>query len=756
MPIFRRVNDLFLHDHHEGAAPGVISRAWGPVQAASPAEADALAVRPGDGADTVTGTTGADGLAGAGGADVISGGGGNDILYGFGPADRDPNSGAIVAERVAEGLERPLFAVSPPGDPDRLFIVEQHSGRILILDTVTGQIEPTPFLDLPEREIRTGGEQGLLGLAFHPDYEANGKFYVFLTNIEGTIEVREYTRSADPDVANTTHKLVLSIPHPDFANHNGGWMDFGPDGYLYIAVGDGGGVGDPDNSAQDLNSLLGKMLRIDVDGDDFPGDATRNYAIPEDNPFVGEAGADEVWAYGLRNPWRCSFDPVTGDLYIADVGQGAREEINFVPAGSPGGLNFGWHVREGDLPYDTNTPGNPAPTDPSLVDPVAVYPHVNGPTGGRSITGGYAYYGPGGAQGQYFFADYVNNNIWTISVDAAGNVVDFTNRNGQIQTDEGVINQVNSFAVDGQGRLYVIGLDGEIFRLTPTTAAADGADQISGGDGNDRIYGGAGNDTLNGDGGADVMWGGIQNDSLNGAAGNDTLEGGAGADVLAGGADADIASYAGAAGAVGLNLASGVHTGDAAGDTFSGIEEFRLSAHGDSFVGGAGADKARGMNGADGLDGAGGSDLLYGGAGGDTLLGGDANDRLYGEAGADTLDGGDGDDLIYAGLDADSLAGGAGRDRLIGERGDDSYTGGAGADHFWMRGAAFGADVVLDFEDGIDRIRVSGVSGVNDYSDLTVSTNGDGWAVVQFPDGSSVTLTGVVEAQVGAADFFWG
>lgn len=465
------------HSHDAGrAAPGWLDRDWGPAwRPAGLLETDAApastTARPGNGADIVVGTALADGLAGGGGPDVISGGAGDDILYGFGPADRDPQSGGIQAERVAEGLARPLFAASPPGDPDRLFVVEQHTGRIVILDTVSGQLGPTPFLDLPAREIRTGGEQGLLGLAFHPDYESNGRFYVFLTNIEGTIEVREYLRSSDPDVAEPGYTLVLSIPHPDFANHNGGWMGFGPDGRLYIAVGDGGGVGDPDNSAQDLDSLLGKMLRIDVDGDDFPDDPGRNYAIPPDNPFVGRAGADEVWAYGLRNPWRCSFDPVTGDLYIADVGQGAREELNVVPSGGPGGYNFGWHVREGDRDYDTDTPGNPSPSDPSLVEPLLVYPHVSGPDGGRSITGGYVYHGPGGAQGQYFFADFVNNNIWTASVGPDGEALGFTNRNGQIVTDQGVVDQVTSFAVDGHGRLYAIGLDGEIFRLTPSVAA---------------------------------------------------------------------------------------------------------------------------------------------------------------------------------------------------------------------------------------------------------------------------------------------
>jgi glucose/arabinose dehydrogenase len=273
--------------------------------------------------------------------------------------------------RVATGLSRPAFVTSPPGDYERAFIVEQHTGRIKILNLDDNSLNGTPFLDIDG--LATGNEQGLLGLAFHPNYAANGYFYVNLTVTGGTTEIRRYQVSADPDIADASSQTLVMTYGQPFSNHNGGWMGFGPDGYLYISAGDGGSGNDPGNRAQDItDQLLGKLLRIDVDGDEFPGDPNANYAVPPTNPFVGATGDDEIWAFGLRNPWRCSFDGLTGDLYIADVGQGAWEEIDFQSAASAGGENYGWRCMEGstapamDPPWScpsTNTRTAAVPSD---------------------------------------------------------------------------------------------------------------------------------------------------------------------------------------------------------------------------------------------------------------------------------------------------------------------------------------------------------------------------------------------------------
>ncbi len=289
---------------------------------------------------------------------------------------------------------------------------------------------------------------------------------------------------------------MLGYDQP-FSNHNGGWMGFGPDGFLYIASGDGGSGGDPQNNAQNLNSLLGKILRIDVNSDSFPTDPNRNYAIPAGNPFAGAtAGADEVWLYGLRNPWRASFDSVTGDLWIGDVGQGAREEVDRIPAGV-GGLNLGWRFKEGLLPYTGQAPGG-------LTDPILDYGRTTPLFNGFSITGGYVYRGPGGANGLYVFGDFVTGNLWTVSY-ANSQAQDFINRNAQLAVSGGDFDQIASFAVDGTGRLYMIGLDGDIHRLTPGTTAGDGMDYLRGEDGNDQIHGGFGFDDVHGNAGNDTV-----------------------------------------------------------------------------------------------------------------------------------------------------------------------------------------------------------------------------------------------------------
>ncbi len=392
---------------------------------------------------------------------------------------------------------------------------------------------------MPDASLSAEGEQGLLGLAFHPDYASNGRAFVALTRANGDFEIRAYTRSAanpnrlDPASADT---ILLLDKDNGQANHNGGWIDFGPDGNLYVGIGDEGGSGDPTNNAQNVNSLWGKMLRLDVDGDDFAGNPSRDYAIPDDNPFAGTAGLDEIWALGLRNPWRNAFDRATGDLYIADVGQSAREEINFQPAGQ-GGANYGWKVLEGELVYDPSVPGNPPPDSPALTAPVATYGHDA--SGGFAVVGGYVYRGQSeGMQGRYVYADFVSDQLWSLRI-VGGRAVDVTNHTAQVVG--GTLDGITSFAEDGRGNLYAIGIGGTVTRLDFGAGAGDGADSLSGGIGNDSVYGGAGSDTLDGGLGADQLYGGAQADLLRGGQGSDQLRGGGSSDTFVfgrgGGAD---------------------------------------------------------------------------------------------------------------------------------------------------------------------------------------------------------------------------
>lgn len=495
------------------------------------------------GRDTLFAGAGNDIMSGGAGRDSLYGGAGDDVLYGFGPSDAIAGSGDIRATRIAAGYDQPVFVTSAPGQPDQLYVVEK-GGQIEILNVLTGAKLATPFLTIAPAGIASSGEQGLLSVAFDPDYATNGRFFVFVTNDNGDLEVRRYDRSAgNANLADASSgDVILTIPHPVNANHNGGWMGFGPDGYLYISTGDGGSGGDPPNNAQNINVLLGKMLRIDVSTDAFPTDPGRDYAIPTDNPFASSAGADEIWSFGLRNAWRPSFDRVTGDLYIADVGQGNREEVNFQPANSPGGVNYGWAIREGTQPYDPSRPGGPGP----LTGPVIDYPHTSDGTGGFSVTGGYVYRGTeGGMQGNYLYADFVSNQIWSFRM-VNGVALDAINRTAQLVQVGGTVDSIASFGEDGRGRLYIVGLDGEIFRLTPQTGAGDGADVLSGGAGNDRILGGAGDDALYGGADNDFLFGGSQNDILYGGTGRDLLSGGTGADqfVFTAVADSPLGSAA--------------------------------------------------------------------------------------------------------------------------------------------------------------------------------------------------------------------
>ena len=367
--------------------------------------------------------------------------------------------------------------------------------------------------------LADGNEQGLLGLAFHPDYAENRRFFVFLTRADGDVEVRAYRRAAgDPDRAvAASGDTILRIDKDNGAgNHNGGWIGFGPDGLLHVAVGDEGLAGDPSNNAQDRGELWGKILRIDVDGDDFAGGA-RDYAIPDDNPFVGRAGRDEVWALGLRNPWRASFDRETGDFWLGDVGQDAREEIDVVRAGRPGGTNFGWKVKEGERVFDDGVAGNPPPDSPALTDPLVTYRH--GPGGGFAVVGGYVHRGEDeGMQGRYLYADFVSGGLWSLRL-VGNRAVDVTDHRAQLVGAE--FAGVTSFAEDARGNLYAVGIDGTVSRLRFREGSGDGADRIAGGAGDDRLFGGAGDDALMGGRGRDRLDGGGQDDRLAGGRGAD-------------------------------------------------------------------------------------------------------------------------------------------------------------------------------------------------------------------------------------------
>ncbi|WP_425408663.1 PQQ-dependent sugar dehydrogenase [Hyphococcus sp.] len=370
----------------------------------------------------------------------------------------------FAVRRVTAAASAPLSLVGRTGGD---VLVGERNGVIRILDPATGVFNTTAFLDI-SASVGAAGEGGLLGLALAPDYDASGIFYVHFTNAVGDTEIRRYTRSAgDPDRADAASgDVILTVAQPD-TNHNGGWIDFGQDGLLYISLGDGGGAGDPFGNGQDQNTLLGTILRIDPASDDFPGDAERDYSIPADNPFAGGGGAPEIWAYGLRNPFRASFDRDTGDLYIGDVGQNAREEIDRIEAGD-GGLNFGWPVREGTQNYT-------GPDDPAFTPPIAEYSHGSGEREGGSITGGFVYRGPATAlQGHYIFADFISDNIWSFPLDAVMQDATLSSESFLIQNsafapDAGSLSDIVGFGEDTAGNLYILTITGSIFVIEPTS-----------------------------------------------------------------------------------------------------------------------------------------------------------------------------------------------------------------------------------------------------------------------------------------------
>jgi glucose/arabinose dehydrogenase len=350
----------------------------------------------------------------------------------------------VALQQVAEGLAFPLYLTAPPGDP-RLFVVEKGGAIRIIRD---GVLLTTPFLDI-HAQVSTGGEQGLLGLAFDPAYATNGRFIVHYTDPAGDTRLSAFQVSADPDRAEPgSERVILTVDQP-FPNHNGGQIAFGPDGFLYLGLGDGGSEGDPNGTGQRLDDLLGNILRLSL--------SPTGYTVPPDNPFVGRSGArGEVWSYGLRNPWRFSFDRLTGDLYIGDVGQDRLEEIDVAPASAGGGrgANYGWKVMEGRSCYAASgcdTTG--------LTLPVLQYDHSQG----CSVTGGYVYRGAAipALQGHYFYADYCR-----------GFVRSFRLVNGAAAEPAGWPTlspgaAIPSFGEDAAGELYVLSADGRVLKIVP-------------------------------------------------------------------------------------------------------------------------------------------------------------------------------------------------------------------------------------------------------------------------------------------------
>ncbi len=339
-----------------------------------------------------------------------------------------PDTDQYSWQIVTSGLERPIDL--QPDGTGRLWVVEKL-GHIHILQN--GQLIEPPLLNIDDRVNNGGNEMGLLGLALHPNFLQNGFFYVNYTGAGGDTFISRFTASGD--TADPNSELILLRVTQPYPNHNGGTLNFGPDGYLYAGLGDGGSGGDPHGNGQSLNTLLGKILRLDVD-------SAEPYAIPADNPF-----GNEIWAYGLRNPWRMSFDSQTGDLFIGDVGQGDWEEIDFIPAGSRGGENFGWDHREGAHNFEG---GGPA----GMIDPIAEYSHSEG---GCSVTGGYVYRGAMTEwTGIYLYGDYCTGFVWGLI------------RSGEAWQDQLLFDtdfNINSFGQDENGEVYIVTDGGNVYKL---------------------------------------------------------------------------------------------------------------------------------------------------------------------------------------------------------------------------------------------------------------------------------------------------
>lgn len=356
---------------------------------------------------------------------------------------------------LASDFKEPVWAEAPRGVKDQLWVIEK-AGIIQILDRENGS--KREFLDIRDRIKIKMNEQGLLGMAFSRDYLSSGRFYVYYTNLKGNSEIVRFTAHGKgmSECEASSGELLFSF-HQNARNHNGGWIGFGPDSYLYIGTGDGGSGNDPKGHGQDLSTYLGKLLRIDVS-------PKQGYKIPADNPFRKTPQAKpEIYAYGLRNPWRCSWDRKTGDFYIADVGQNHWEEINFMPAGKGRGANYGWRLREGMVATPKKDVGGELPK--GAIDPIYVYKHGGGDMEGISVTGGYVYRGPiKSLQGKYFFADYGNPRIWSFEVEN-GKMNNFEDWTDRFESESGRIGAISSFGEDDEGNLLIISLGGAIHQV---------------------------------------------------------------------------------------------------------------------------------------------------------------------------------------------------------------------------------------------------------------------------------------------------
>lgn len=364
--------------------------------------------------------------------------------------------GQLATELLAKGFERPVWAGAPRSVNDKLWVMEQ-AGTVWIVDLKTGKRSEKPFLKINDEVSRKGNEQGLLGLAFAPDFDKSGKYYVNYNEKDGDTLIVRFISKDGLTTDEGSAETILEYDQP-FANHNGGWLEFGPDGFLYIATGDGGSGNDPKNLAQDMTSPLGKILRLDVSGD-------KGYKVPATNPYQKEKDVHPlIVASGLRNPWRCSFDRKTGDFWIADVGQNAWEEINVINLKELSKKNFGWRLREGDVVTPNKSVGGEAPSN--HVEPVYVYKHGNGPKEGLSVTGGYVYRGTEipGFEGRYLFADYQNPRIWSF-VMKGGKADDFKDHTSELQPEGGRINLISAFAEDASGEHYLVDHSGAVYRI---------------------------------------------------------------------------------------------------------------------------------------------------------------------------------------------------------------------------------------------------------------------------------------------------
>ncbi|QRM29538.1 PQQ-dependent sugar dehydrogenase [Microvirga sp. VF16] len=607
-------------------------------------------------------------------SNVLRGTDAADVIYGFTAHSQATSIQATkLASYTLESLElpRPLVIASTPNDPDHLFIAD-HTGIVKVLDLNSNQTLTSPFLDLTA-EVATAGEQGLLGFVFDPNHAENGYVYLYMSTRSKDVEIRRYTVAADnplkidPD----SKHVVKKIDFPDSGSgirHRGGWIGFGPDGYLYVSIGDA----ENGANAQRLDNPFGKVLRLDVSGDGFPGDPGRNYIAPSDNPtaiagIAGDASGTGIYAAGLRNPWKGSFDRATGDLYVSDVGQATAEEINWIKAGA----NYGWSQTEGTF--------DPA-AYPFYTNPI----HAYGRSIGTVIVGGYVYRGQEDAfHGQYFFSDLYNSKVWTMNV--AGPDRSVTDVTADVRNDLENYRNPGVYGEDALGNLYLAMFGGDIIRLSPQTTSLDQADTLDGAGGNDVIYAGAGNDNV---------LGGSGNDELNGMAGNDSLDGGIGQDRMIGGRGDDIYVIDNAKDVVLERTGEGQDTirtkvSFALADTMSVEILWTTNTSGTAAIDLTGNkldNKISGNASGNVLTGLGGKDLIRGLAGGDTIAGGSNDDDLHGDGGDDHIEGNAGDD---------KLEGGSGIDRLTGGSGADTFawlsTGGTGS-------SASSADIMLDFD----------------------------------------------------------